>query len=154
MITNGNATNIFQIQKINTKTNMEKGDNKKINDNNQEEIILKTNKYNSKDSIIEVKLPNPYLNTEIVKPNKIINFNIKSQFKSKYADYKRIKSNINEMDNDREIKLNKTLKIAKKFDKFIHFTNFPASKKIKNNLTLKMTNIDQIIEIFFLCYDI
>jgi hypothetical protein len=142
MITNGNATNIFQIQKINTKTNMEKGDNKKINDNNQEEIILKTNKYNSKDSIIEVKLPNPYLNTEIVKPNKIINFNIKSQFKSKYADYKRIKSNINEMDNDREIKLNKTLKIAKKFDKFIHFTNFPASKKIKNNLTLKMTNID------------
>ena len=142
MITNGNVTNIFQIQKINTKTNMEKGDNKKINYNNNEEVIIKSNKYNSKDSIIEVKLPNPYFDTRIVKPNKYINFNIKSKFKSKYADYKTIKSNINEMENDREIKLNKTLKITKKFDKFIHFKNFSASKKNKNNLSLIMKNID------------
>ena len=143
MITNGNVTNIFQIQKIYTKTNMENEDNKKINYNNNEEIIIRSNKYNSKDSIIEVKLPNPYLDTEIAKPNQYINFNIKSKFKSKYADYKRIKSNINEMQNDREIKLNKTLKITKKFDQFIHFTNFSPSKKNKNNLSLIMKNIDE-----------
>ena len=47
------------------------------------------------------------------------------------------------MQNDREIKLNKTLKITKKFDKFIHFTNFSASKKNKNNLSLIMKNIDE-----------
>jgi hypothetical protein len=138
VITNGNATNRIPLQNKNTKTNIEKGDNKKLNYNNHEEIIIRTHKYNTTDSIIEAKLPNPYLDTEIVKPNKYINYNIKSQFKSKYANYKKIKSSINEMEDDREIKMIKTLKITKKFDKFIHFTNLTSSKKNRN---LSMKNI-------------
>ena len=141
MVTNGNVTNILPLQNKNTKTNIEKGDNKKLNYNNHEEIIIRSNKYNSTDSIIEVKLPNPYFDTQIIKPKKYINFNIKSQFKSKYADYKKIKSSINEMENDREIKMNKTHKITKKFDKYIYFTNFSSSKKNQNNMSLIMKNI-------------
>ena len=119
---------------------MEKGENKKLDLNTHEEIIIRSNKYKSTDSIIEVKLPNPYLETENDKSNKCINFNIKSKFKSKYAEYTKIKSNINEMKNDGEIKVNKTLKITKKFDKYIHFTNFSSSKK-KNNLSLIVKNL-------------
>lgn len=143
VITNGNVTNLFQIQNKNTKSNIEQGDNKKDVNNNQLEIIIRSNKYKSTDSIIEVKLPNPYLETENNKSNKYINLNINSKFKSKYADYTKIKSNINEMENDREIKMNKTHKITKKFEKFIHFTDFSPSKKHKNNLSLIMKNIVQ-----------
>lgn len=127
VITNGNVTNLFQIQNKNTKSNIEQGDNKKDVNNNQLEIIIRSNKYKSTDSIIEVKLPNPYLETENNKSNKYINLNINSKFKSKYADYTKIKSNINEMENDREIKMNKAHKITKKFEKFIHFTDFSPS---------------------------
>jgi len=137
MKTNVNVTNIFQIQNKNTKSNIESGDNKKDIYNNKAEIIIRTNKYKSTDSIIEVKLPNPYLETEIDK-SKYVSLNIRSKYKSKYANYMKIKSNINEMENDREIKMNKTHKITKKLDKYIHFTNFSSSKKNKNNLSLIM----------------
>jgi len=76
VITNGNVTNLFQIQNKNTKSNIEQGDNKKDVNNNQLEIIIRSNKYKSTDSIIEVKLPNPYLETENNKSNKYINLNI------------------------------------------------------------------------------
>ena len=137
MKTNVNVTNIFQIQNKNTKSNIESGDNKKDIYNNKAEIIIRTNKYKSTDSFIEVKLPNPYLETEIDK-SKYVSLNIRSKYKSKYANYMKIKSNINEMENDREIKMNKTHKITKKLDKYIHFTNFSSSKKNKNNLSLIM----------------
>ena len=44
MITNGNATNIIPLQNKNTKTNIEKGDNKKLNYNNHELMILQLDK--------------------------------------------------------------------------------------------------------------
>ena len=91
-------------------------ENDKIN--NHEEIIVRSNRYNSTNTIIEVRLPNPYLDTECVKYNKYIDYNIESKFKSKFADYINSKSN-----KKREIKSNKTLKISGlKMDQYIYFT--------------------------------
>ena len=95
-----------------------KKEDNNINTNNHEEIIIRTNKYNTTNSIIEVKLPNPYLDTECVIGKKYIDYNLNSKFKSKYADYINSKPSINN-----EIKINKTHKISKKFDKYIYFTS-------------------------------
>jgi hypothetical protein len=106
----------------NLKTEKEKNNEneKKIN---HEEIIIRTNNYKTTNTIIEVKLPNPYLDTECLKNNKYIDYYIKSRFKSKYADYMH-KQSLN-----REIKTHKSHKIINRFDKHIYFTNFSSLKK-------------------------
>ena len=60
------------------KTNMSK---------NNDEILLHSNIIGDSNSVIEVKLPNPYLYTGTKTPNQYINYNINSKFKSKFADY-------------------------------------------------------------------
>ena len=50
-------------------------------------ITLKTKNNHDKLSIIEVKLPNPYLNIDKPERNKTIEYKFKSRFKSPYADY-------------------------------------------------------------------
>ena len=107
----------------NLKTEKEKNNEneKKIN---HEEIIIRTNNYKTANTIIEVKLPNPYLDTECLKNNKYIDYNIKSRFKSKYADY------LHKQSLNREIKTNKSHKIIKRFDKYIYFTNVSSNKRV------------------------
>jgi hypothetical protein len=120
--TNINLQKSF-INKRNSNLEEEKNEyNNNINENNHEEIIIKSNEYNQPYTIIEAKLPNPYLNTELVKNKKYINFNIKSKFKSKYADYANYKKGLHEIKNSQSIKYNKTYKFCK-IDKYIHFTN-------------------------------
>ena len=50
-------------------------------------ITLRTNDYQRKVSVIEVQLPNPYLNIDKPERNKTLNYRIKSKFKSGFADY-------------------------------------------------------------------
>ena len=124
--TNSNIR-LNNIKNKNSKTELEKNDkNKKDKIINHEEIIIRSNKYKSSNSIIEVKLPNPYLDTECLKNNKYIDYNIKSKFKSKFANYLQ-KPFIN-----REINTNKSQKTLKKFDKHIYFTNISSNKGIRN----------------------
>ena len=122
--TNSNI-GLNNIKNKNSKTEQEKKDKNK-NDKiiNHEEIILRSNKYKTTYSIIEVKLPNPYLDTECLKNNKYIDYNIRSKYKSKFADYIH-RSSIN-----KEIKANKSQKTIKKFDNHIFFTNISSNKKI------------------------
>ena len=54
---------------------------------NNDEILLHSNIICDSNSVIEVKLPNPYLYTGTKTPNQYINYNINSKFKSKFADY-------------------------------------------------------------------
>ena len=107
----------------NIKTEKEKNNEneKRIN---HEEIIIRSDKYKTTNTIIEVKLPNPYLDTECLKNKKYIDYYIKSKFKSKYADYMH-KHSLN-----REIKTNKSHKVINKFDKHIYFTNISSNKKL------------------------
>ena len=122
--TNSNI-GLIDIKNKNSKNEQEKNDkdeNYKIN--NHEEIIIKSNKLKTTDSIIEVRLPNPYLDTECLKNNKYIDYKIKSKFKSKFANYIQRKSIY------KEVKTNKSEKTLKKFDNFIFFTNISSIKKI------------------------
>ena len=138
--TNINIRKSF-IKKRSSKSEEEKNEynnNKSIN--NHEEIIIKSNKYNNIYTVIEAKLPNPYLNTELVKNKKYIDFNIKSKFKSKYADYAKYKNNFGEINNNQSIKYNKTYKFCK-IDKYIHFTNIHINNNFKNNKRV-ITNND------------
>ena len=50
-------------------------------------ITLRTRDNHDKISLIEVKLPNPYLNIDKPERNKTIEYRLKSKFKSPYADY-------------------------------------------------------------------
>ena len=50
-------------------------------------ITLRTRDNQDKMSVIEVKLPNPYLNIDKPERNKTIEYRLKSKFKSPYADY-------------------------------------------------------------------
>ncbi len=118
------TTNIGQTYaKVkNFKTDEENNNNEKKNNsaiNNHEEIIIRSNKYNTTNSIIEVKLPNPYLDTECVKQKRYIDYNINSKYKSKFADYINSKHHL---EHTGEIRPNKTHKITKKFDNYIYFT--------------------------------
>ena len=119
-LTNDLTTNVGQVKYLKTK---EENDSNEIKHNeaikNHEEIIIRSNKYNTTNSIIEVKLPNPYLDTECVKHNKYIDYNINSKFKSKFADYINSKTHLH---NSGGTKSNKTHKIIKKFDNHIYFT--------------------------------
>ena len=107
---------------INNKDNIKK--NKTVN--NHEEITIRTNKYNSINTIIEVKLPNPYLDTMCVKYNKYIDYNIKSKYKSKYADY----LTKSDSHNKRQKTTNKTFYSLYNIDQHIYFTK--TNKKFEN----------------------
>ena len=98
--------------------------NENVKKINNKEIIIRSNKLKTTDTIIEVKLPNPYLDTECLKNNKYIDYYIKSRFKSKYADY------LHKHSLNREIKSNKSHKLINRFDKHIYFTNITSNKKI------------------------
>jgi hypothetical protein len=135
-------------KKINSKIEEEK------NENNHEIIIIKSNNYhyNKAYSVIEAKLPNPYLDTELVRKKKYINYNFKSSFKSKYADYLKNKSENNEITNNHKIKKNKTYKFSdlNVNNKYIYFTDIKINKGLpKRNKTLKNKDIkysDDIIK--------
>ena len=122
--TNSNLglNNIKNKNSKNEKGKNDKNKNDKII--NHEEIIIRSNKDKSNNSIIEVKLPNPYLNTECLKNNKYIDYNIKSKFKSKYAKYIQ-KPFINRVTNT-----NKSQKTLRKFDNHIFFTNISSNIRI------------------------
>ena len=114
-------------------------ENYELDENLTKDIIIKSNKFNDYDSLIEVKLPNPYRMTEILGGQKFITFQIKSSYKSKFADY--IKKNnkfSNSPLNEKNIKTNKTCKISldnNKFDRNINFTNLGKQKFINKSLT-------------------
>ena len=121
-----NKTNSYLKNKYN-KSKKEKCDENK--NKNHQEIIIRTKIFNKTDSIIEVKLPNPYLDTECIKNNEYIDYNFKSKFKSKFADYINSKQNINNI--KQEINSNKTNKFISKVDKRIYFTNLSSNKNKK-----------------------
>lgn len=148
--------NIFLLSKniSNDKTNINfrKSYTKKFNsrieeeknERNHEEIIIRSNNYNKTYTIIETKLPNPYLNTELVKNNKYINFNFKSKFNTKFADYlKRKDTYYNKIKNEQNIKQNKTYKYPNIIDKYIYFTTIPINKNIIKTKTNKIINYQE-----------
>lgn len=107
-------------------------DDRKL-DENSKDIIIKTNKFNDNCSIIEEKLPNPYLETDILGNRKYITLKLNSKYKSKFADYNRKKKTNNESINSKTIKQNKTYKYSDKFDKHINFTNLNIKYRAKSN---------------------
>ena len=138
-ITNDNTND--NLRKTYTKKRNSKIEEEK-NERNHEEIIIKSSKYNNAYTIIEEKLPNPYLNTELVKNKKYIDYNIKSTFKSKFADYLK---NRKTYDYFSHIKQNKTLKYSdNKIDKYVYFTNIHINEglnKRNKTLTNKSNNV-------------
>ena len=125
----------LSIEKANAEVGMNNPKNQNIktekeknNENekriNHEEIIIRSDKYKTTNTIMELKVPNPFLDTECLKNKKYIDHYIKSRFKSKYADYMH-KHSLN-----REIKTNKSHKVINKFDKHIYFTNISSNKKL------------------------
>ena len=131
-MTNDN-TNInlrfFSSQKFNSKCEEEKNEYENNNEKNHEEIIVKSRDFNANYTIIEAKLPNPFLNTELVKKKNYINFNINSRFKTKYSDY--LKKKISNNSSNQVIKQNKTYKYCNKIDEYIHFSK---GLQLTNNL--------------------
>ena len=119
----------FSSKKKSSKFEEEKNEYDKKNEINQEEVIVRSRKFNTNYTIIEEKLPNPYLNTELVKKKKYINFNINSRFKTKYSDY--LKKKISNNSSNQEIKPNKTYKFCNKIDDYIHFSK---GLQLTNNL--------------------
>ena len=104
-------------------------DNKEYQDNKKQNIYfgdnyitLRTKEYTRKISVIEVKLPNPYLNIDRPERNKTIDYRIKSKFKSAHADYMNhsftndTSLNKNNMYNDKYFN-------SKIISNKIHFTN-------------------------------
>ena len=141
---------ILKNKITNDNSNLHNIETKKFNHDNEleenitKDIIIKSNKFNDDDSLIEVKLPNPYLATDLMADKKLITFQLKSKYKSKFADYfkdkkfdKFDKDNINSKPNVKNIKTNKTYKYSDKFDKYINFTDLKKyrayTNKIKQN---------------------
>jgi hypothetical protein len=89
-------------EKEENKEKEEKGDKEENEENEEKEknktkhrvnmgdnyITIQSNNFHDKGSIIEVKLPNPYLDIDRPERNKTIEYRIKSKFKSAFADYK------------------------------------------------------------------
>ena len=112
-------------KKVNNKENNKNKEDKefKIKNFNLEDnfITLKTNKYNNNISIIEVKLPNPYLDSDLLERNKTIEYHINSKFKSPYADY--LNHSLTHQTFKYKSKLNHNKMInLNKFNNRIHFT--------------------------------
>ena len=122
----------FSSKKLNSKCEEEKNEYDNKNEKNHEEIIIRSREFNNNYTIIEAKLPNPFLDTELVKKKKYINFNINSRFKSKFSDYS--KKKISNNSSNQEIKQNKTYKYCNKIDEYIYFSN---GLQLTNNLKKK-----------------
>ena len=119
-------------KKLNKKCEEEKNEYHNKNEKNHEEIIIRSRNFNTNNTIIEEKLPNPYLNNELVKKKKYINYKINSRFRSKYSDY--LKKKFSNNTSSQEIKHNKTYKFPKKIDDYIHFSNaLQLTKKLKKD---------------------
>ena len=89
-------------------------------------ITLRTRDNQDKMSVIEVKLPNPYLNIDKPERNKTIEYRLKSKFKSPYADY----INHSLTNDSLYLKNNKFLN-PNKFNNNIHLT------RTQNNINIK-----------------
>ena len=126
--TNGDLGLTYAKNKNNQNEEEDKNDinNENGNKNNHEVYKLRSTKYNTTNTIIEVELPNPYLITEDVKNHKYVNYNVTSKFKSKFADY--IKSQ-RKNGGKANLRSNKTMTKPKKFDKYIYFTDAFKQKK-------------------------
>ena len=107
------------------------------------EIIIKTNnRFNDECSVIEAKLPDPYVNTEFFGNKKLISLKLNKRYKSKFADYFDKKGHTNISFDSKKIRNNKTSKYSmicdKKFDKYINFTNFKRKyRALSNNIKLR-----------------
>ena len=134
--TTNDNTNIILQNSESQKYNPELDEDKK-----SKEIIIKTNnRFNDECSEIEAKLPDPY-NTDIIGNKKLISYQLKAKYKSKFADYFE-KKNFNGSVDNKIIRNNKTSKYSlkgdKKFDKYINFTNFKNKyRALSNNIKLK-----------------
>ena len=86
-------------------------------------ITLKTKENQDNISVIEVQLPNPYLNINNPEKNRTIQYRIKSKFKSPFADYIN-HSLTNDTFNikDKLKRNNNKYKISSEFNDNIHFT--------------------------------
>ena len=82
-------------------------------------ITLKTKIFDDNISIIEVKLPDPYLITEQSSKYKTIEYHINSKFKSPFADY--INHSLTNKTSNFKSKF-KEYKLLKKYNEHIHFT--------------------------------
>ena len=129
-ITNDNTNIIFQNSET-KKYNHEIEEDKKLHENNKD-IIIKTNKFNEECSVIEEKLPNPYLETDLGN-KKLFTIKFNSKYKSKFADYFGKKGNSSESYDKKKIKSNKTYKYSDKFDKHINFTNLKKKYRALSN---------------------
>ena len=141
-ITNDN-TNLI-LQNSETKKYNHEIDDYKNKDENTKDIIIKTNKFNEECSIIEQKLPNPYLETELGN-RKLYSFKLNSKYKSKFADYYERKGNNTGSVDYKKIKLNKTYKYSDKFDKHINFTNLKNKYRALTNKCVLPQNLEKNI---------
>ena len=141
-ITNDNTNMILQNSET-KKYNHEIDEDKKQNENNKD-IIIKTNKFNEECSVIEEKLPNPYLETDLGN-KKLFSFKVNSKYKSKFANYYEKKCNNSESFDKKKIKLNKTYKYSDKFDKHINFTNLKKKYRALSNKILLPQNFEKSI---------
>ena len=126
-----NNLNNHQIKFVRSKTRKKKM-------GHQKSIHIKTNGFGQDCSVIEEKLPNPYTITEHSRRQKIIEYNVKSKYKSMYADYLNHTSTFDATKND--IKIKTTIKnFSTKIEPYIYFTNtthnnsFDATRKTKTN---------------------
>jgi len=135
--TTNDNTNIILQNSETKKYNPELDEDKK-----SKEIIIKTNnRFNDECSEIVAKLPDPYEITDIIGNKKLISYQLKAKYKSKFADYFEKKNFGGSVDN-KIIRNNKTSKYSlkgdKKFDKYINFTNFKMKyRALSNNIKLK-----------------
>ena len=84
-------------------------------------VNIRTRENHDNISVIEVQLPNPYLNINNPEKNRTIQCRIKSKFKSPFADYiNHSLTNDTSIINDK-LKINK-YKISSKINNNIHFT--------------------------------
>ena len=81
-------------------------------------------------SVIEVQLPNPYLNIDKPERNKTIEYRIKSKFKSPFADY--INHSLTNEQENCHTRLNVSKLIdSNKANNNIHFTRTQDDIKMK-----------------------
>ena len=95
-------------------------------------ITIRTRDNQDNMSVIEVQLPNPYLNIDKPERNKTIEYRIKSKFKSPFADY--INHSLTNDPTNLRIGLNRSKIInSNKANNNIHFTRTQDNIKRKKN---------------------
>ena len=98
-------------------------------------ITLRTRDNHDNISVIEAKLPNPYLNINNPERNKTIQFRVNSKFKSPYADY--INHSLTNDTSNYKSGFNKRKIVNSNiFNNHIHFTRTQDNKNRKNRKKL------------------